>query len=161
MRRFLLSIALGGLLTACSFAPLVIHIEDYDTDVGLLGNSKVVFQKAKQNQTPPTPVKSIAIEGEVTYQQQDIILEFFASDGPPCTNQPISGVYVCDLSSDFESVGEVGFASGAKQSFQWSGSELTAGTNKGSLYLGVRLKSGLLTGGSLLFRNIVAKVVIF
>lgn len=161
MRRLLLVSLAAGILAACSVAPLIIHIEDYDTDVGLLGNSKVVFQKAKQDRTPPAAVKSVAIEGKLIYQQQDITLEFYASDGPPCTNQPISGIYVCDQSDNLERVGEVSFSGGAIQPFEWSGSQLTQGVNKGTLYMGVRLKSGLLTGGTLQFRNLIAKVALF
>lgn len=147
------------LLTACSQAPLSIPVADSSTDIALITGSSIVFQKANQTQNPPTPVKSIALEGTATYKTENSVFEFFASDGVPCNNQ-VGSVYICSPNASLESLGQTDFSSGASQSFRWSGTKLTDGTNKGTLYLGVRLKSGTLSSGTLRFSNMVAKVAI-
>lgn len=156
--RFLLLATV--LLAACSQVPLSIAIQDSQTDVVAINTSSIVFQKANQAQTPPTAVKSIQLEGTANYKTENVTMEFFASDGPPCSNQ-IGGLYTCAPSANTESIGETSFAGGASQGFKWFGSKLTDGINKGTLYLGIRLKSGLLTSGTIQFTNMVAKVAVF
>lgn len=160
MKR-LLVLPLLGLLAACTALPFSTSVKDYDSDVTLFGNNTVALQKAQLGQRPGVALKSIEIIGNVTYQQQDVTLEFYAADESPCSTV-LSGVYTCSVSSPtLESIGEVNFSSGVTQPFIWKGSKLTSGVNKGELYLGVRLKSGVLTGGTLQFRNMVAKVAVF
>ncbi|PZA07979.1 MULTISPECIES: hypothetical protein [unclassified Meiothermus] len=160
MKR-LFVVPLLGLLAACTALPFSTSIKDYDTKVALVGTSTVVLQRAQLDQRPGVALKSIEIVGNVTYQQQDVTLEFYAADQPPC-GTAFSGVYTCPANSpNLESIGQVNFSSGATQPFTWQGSELTSGVNKGELYLGVRLKSGQLAGGTLQFRNMVAKVAVF
>lgn len=119
------------------------------------------FQKSTQNQTPPAALKSVTLEGEALYQQSAVVLEFFASDGPPCATQS-GGVYRCAADpASMDTLGEANFASSSSQPISWSGARLTSGVNKGNLYIGVRLKSGIITSGTLKFRNLVAKVVLF
>jgi hypothetical protein len=150
-----------GLLAACTALPFSTSIQDYDTDVALVGNNTVALQQAQLGEQHGVTLKSIEITGSVTYQQQDVTLEFYAADQPPC-GTVISGVYTCPASSpNLEFIGQVDFSSGATQSFNWKGDKLTSGVNKGELYLGVRLKNGQLTGGTLQFRNMVAKVAVF
>jgi len=160
MKR-LFVVPLLGLLAACTALPFSTSIKDYNTDVALIGNTTVTLQQAQLGERPGVALKSIEIVGNVTYQQQDVTLEFYAADQPPCANN-LNGVYTCPVSSpNLESIGQVNFSSGATQPFTWQGSKLTSGVNKGELYLGVRLKSGTLTGGTLQFRNMVAKVAVF
>lgn len=148
-------------LVACSAAPLTISISDYQSGVTLIQDGAVYFQKSSQNQTPPAALKSVTIEGEALYQQSAVVLEFFASDGPPCATQT-GGAYRCAADpASMDTLGEANFASSSSQSIRWTGAKLTSGVNKNNLYIGVRLKSGIITSGTLKFRNLVAKVVLF
>lgn len=152
-------LALVGLLAGCSALPLSISIPDYESSVA--ANSAVItFQKTQQTQTPPSPAKSIAIEGQVTYSQ-DATLVFYASEEPPCGISG-GGVYSCSLNPDkMDKIGEINLQVGVSYSFRWEGTRLTNGINKNSLYIGVSLKDSLFTGGTLQFRNLVAKVAVF
>ena len=158
-RRIPLYLALT--LVACSAAPLAISISDYQAGVTLVQDGAVYFQKSSQNQTPPTALKTVALEGQAEYQHASVVLEFYASDGPPCSSQS-GGVYRCAVdTSTMDLLGEANFSSSATQAISWSGARLTSGVNKNNLYIGVRLKSGLVTSGTLKFRNMVAKVTVF
>lgn len=158
LRRIPLYLALT--LVACSAAPLTISISDYQSGVTLVQDGAVYFQKSSQNQTPPTALKTVTLEGQAEYQQASVVMEFYASDGPPCN--PSGGVYRCDVNtSSMDLLGEANFSSSVTQAISWSGTKLTSGVNKNNLYIGVRLKNGLVTSGTLKFRNMVAKVTIF
>jgi hypothetical protein len=160
MKR-LFVVPLLGLLAACTALPFSTSVKDYDTDVALIGNTIVTLQRAQLGERPGVALKSVEITGNVNYQQQNVTLEFYAADQPPCASK-VNGIYTCSVnSSSLESIGEVNFSSGATQPFTWGGDKLTSGVNKGELYLGVRLKSGTLTGGTLQFRNMIAKVAVF
>ena len=150
---------LSLLLAACSFAPISISIPDYSSSVAA-NFTAITFQKTNQTQTPSTALKSVALTGQITYDG-NATLEFYASDEPPCGSQ-VGGVYSCSLdTTKMEKIGESALQAGVAQSFSWGGSKLTGGVNKNSLYIGAKLKDGLLTGGTLKFRNMVAKVAVF
>lgn len=158
MKR-LFVVSLLGLLAACTALPLSIAIPGYTSKVAA-NNTVITFQKTQQTQTPPSPAKSITIEGQITYNQTATLV-FYASDTPPCDSQ-INGVYTCSFDSNtMESLGEISLQAGVPQNFVWQGAKLTGGINKNSLYIGVSLKDSLLTGGTLQFRNMVAKVAVF
>jgi len=152
-------LALSVTLVACSAVPLSIAIPDYDSPVAA-NSATITFQQTSQTQAPPTPVKSISIQGQITYNQT-ATLEFYTSDTPPC-GTVLGGVYTCSFDpSTMEKVGESALQAGVAQSFSWSSSRLTNGINQKTLYIGVALKSGLLSGGTLQFRNLVARVAVF
>lgn len=154
-RFFLLSLALA----ACSGVPLSIPIPDYSSSVVANGVT-IAFQKTQQTQTPSTPLKSVVITGQIIYDQTADLL-FYASDAPPCGNQ-LKGVYFCSFdSSTMEKIGESSLQAEVAQSFSWSGAKLTSGINKNNLYIGVKLRDMSLTGGTLQFHNLVAKVAVF
>ncbi|HEU4743162.1 MAG TPA: hypothetical protein VFS50_16315 [Meiothermus sp.] len=158
MKR-LLVLPLLGLLAACTALPLSISIPDYDSNVAA-NNTVITFQKTQQAQTPPSPAKSIAIEGKIIYSQSATLV-FYASEEPPCGMQ-IGGVYSCSFNPDkMDKLGEITLQAWIPQNFVWQGAKLTGGINKNSLYIGVSLKDSLLTGGTLQFRNMIAKVAVF
>jgi len=149
------------ILTACSAAPLTISLGEYQSGVTLVQDGAVYFQKSSQNQVPPTAFKSVTLEGQAVYQQAVVVMEFYASDGLPCNTQN-SGVYRCAVdTATMDLLGQSDFSGSDTQAINWSGTRLTNGVNKGNLYIGVRLKSGLITSGTLKFRNMVAKVALF
>lgn len=152
-------LALVGLLAGCSALPLSISIQDFNSSIAA-NSLKITFQKAQQAQTPPTPVQSITLEGQLTFNQSATLV-FYASAAPPCADQ-VNGVYSCDYKPNaMDSLGEIPLLAGQPRPFSWKGTRLTQGINQGSLYIGVGIKGSLFTGGTLQFRNLVAKVAVF
>lgn len=157
MRTAALGILLG-MLVGCTNAPLTVALQDFDVSIAAIQSGQAVFAKQNFNR-PPVPFTAVALEGNLTYQQGNIILNFYTSDGEPCA--PTGGVYVCNpADSNIQAAGSVSFQSAATQPLRLSGSKLTSGINSGNLWIGVRLESGLATAGTLQFRNMVAKVAV-
>ncbi|WP_018465721.1 hypothetical protein [Calidithermus timidus] len=161
MRRFLLSVALGGLLAACSGAPLSIAITVEPVDVSLISDGAIYFQKAGQMQKPPVGVKEIGLEGTANFTDRGV-LHFYATDQEP--DCPIIGSFFrCSSPSaaTMDDLGTLDFSKNSTSPLKWSGAHLTNGVNNQTLYIGVKLESLGLTSGRLSFENLVAKVVLF
>lgn len=154
--RAAVAILLVGLLVSCTSAPFTVGLRGFDVDVATLQMNRAVFVKQSFDR-PPFEVRHVVVTGNLTYQQGSISLVFYTSDREPCA--PTSGVYICDV-TDHEQVGSASFQSGATQPLRLSGSKLSSGINRGNLWIGVRLNSGLATAGTLQFRNMVARVTV-
>ncbi|WP_027893557.1 hypothetical protein [Calidithermus chliarophilus] len=161
MRRFLLSVALGGLLAACSSAPLSIAITAEPVNVSLISDGAIYFQKAGQVQKPPVGVKEIGLEGTAKFTGQGV-LHFYATDQEPnCASS--GGFFRCSSfdAATMDDLGTLDFSKNSTSPLKWSGAHLTSGVNNQTLYIGVKLESLGLTSGTLSFENLVAKVVLF
>lgn len=149
-----------GILLGCTRAPLTVHLGDFDVPVPVTWSDTrtVVFVK-REFSPPPVSIKYASLEGSLTYRSGDISLHFYAADSEPCP--PAHGVYICDRDDpDIQFVGSASFQTGATQPLRLSGSRITNGINRGNLWIGVRLHSGIATGGTLEFRNMVARVAV-
>lgn len=156
--RVAVFVVLLGLLMGCSNAPLTVALQDFDVPIAAVQSGQAVFTKQNFNR-PPVAFTAVALEGSLNYQQGNVRLEFYTSEDAPCA--PTGEVYVCDPSDPkIEAAGSVSFQTGPTQPLRLSGSKLTGGINNGSLWIGVRLESGLATAGTLQFRNMVAKVAV-
>ena len=150
--------ALLGLLVGCTNAPLTVALQDFEVSIATIQSGQAVFTQQNFNR-PPIAFTAVALEGNLTYQQGNVSLSFYTSDGEPCA--PTGGVYVCNPSSpNIQAAGNVSFQTGPTQPLRLSGSKLTSGINSGNLWIGVKLESGLATAGTLQFRNMVAKVAV-
>lgn len=150
--------ALLGLLVGCTNAPLTVALQDFEVSIATVQSGQAVFTQQNFNR-PPIAFTAVALEGNLTYQQGNVSLSFYTSDGEPCA--PTGGVYVCNPSSlNIQAAGNVSFQTGPTQPLRLSGSKLTSGINNGNLWIGVKLESGLATAGTLQFRNMVAKVAV-
>jgi len=151
-------VVLLGLLVGCTTATLSVPLKDFDVPFASIQANQVLFTKQEFNK-PPLALTSAALEGSLTYQQGNISLGFYTADREPCA--PTGGVYACNPNANnIEAAGSVSFQSGATQPLRLSGSRLTDGINRGDLWIGVRLESGLATTGTLQFRNMVARVAV-
>jgi hypothetical protein len=124
-------------------------------DVVAFQNNRIVFVK-QDFAKPPFALRKADLEGNLTYRSE-FAFSFYATDSEPCSNQS-NGVYLCEENPSFASIGSVNFQSGSTQPLRFSGSRLTSGINSGNLWIGVRLDKGLVTTGTLEFRNLVARV---
>lgn len=146
---------LVGLLFGCSNAPLSVPLRDFDVDVVAFQNNRIVFVK-QDFAKPPFALRKADLEGNLTYQT-GVAFSFYAADSEPCSNRS-NNYYVCEENPSFELIGSANFQSGSTQLLRFSGSKLTSGINSGNLWIGVRLDKGLVTTGTLEFRNLVARV---
>lgn len=153
-------LTLLGLLVGCTNAPLRVSLGDFDVDVALFQNNKVLFVKQSFDR-PPLSLTQVALEGYLNYRQQNVALAFYAADSEPCTPTLVGSgqIYLCDPAGS-DLLGSVSFASGARQRFEFSSPKLTSGINSGNLWLGVKQQSSLLTVGTLEFRTLVARVAV-
>lgn len=146
------------LFAGCSNAPITVPLQDFDVPIATIQSGQALFTKQNFNR-PPIPLSAVALEGSLTYQQGNVSLRFYAAEEEPCT--PTSGVYLCNTANPkIEQAGNADFQSGATQPLRLSGDKLTRGINNGSLWIGVKLESGIATAGTLEFRNMVAKVAL-
>ncbi len=151
-------VALLGLLVGCTRAPLTVALQDFEVPIATVQSGQAVFTQQNFNR-PPIALTNVALEGNLNYQQGNVSLSFFTSDGEPCA--PTGGVYVCNPSSpNIQAAGSASFQTGPTQPLRLSGSKLTSGVNSGNLWIGVKLESGIATAGTLQFRNMVAKVAV-
>jgi hypothetical protein len=149
-----------GILLGCASLPLTVPLGNFDVGVPPVWSDtrSVVFVK-REFRPPPVSIKYASLEGSLTYQEGDISLRFYAADSEPCP--PAHGVNICDRHDpDIQLVGSASFHTGATQPLRLSGSRITNGINRGNLWIGVRLHSGIATGGTLEFRNMVARVAV-
>lgn len=147
-----------GMLVGCTNAPLTVALQDFEVPIATIQSGQAVFTKQSFNR-PPVSFTSVALEGNLTFQQGNISLGFYTSEVEPCA--PTGGVYICNPADpSIQAAGSAGFQSGATQPLRLSGSKLTGGINSGNLWIGVRLESGIATAGTLHFRNMVAKVAV-
>ncbi|MER3444621.1 MAG: hypothetical protein C4333_11090 [Meiothermus sp.] len=161
MRRFLLSVALGSLLAACSSAPLSIAITAEPVEVSLISDGAIYFRKAHQLRKPPVGVKEISLEGTAKFTDQGV-LHFYATDQEPnCASS--GGFFRCSSfdAATMDDLGTLDFSKNNTSAVKWSGTRLTGGVNNQTLYIGVKLENLGLTRGTLSFENLVAKVVLF
>jgi hypothetical protein len=161
MRRFLLCVALGGLLAACSGAPLSIAITAEPVNISLISDGAIYFQKAGQMQKPPVGVKEIGLKGTASFTDRGV-LRFYATEQEP--NCPSSGSFFrCNGfdATTMDDLGTLDFSQRSTSPLKWSGARLTNGVNNQSLYIGVKLETLGLTSGRLSFEKLVAKVVLF
>lgn len=151
-------VLLLGLLMGCTNAPLTVALQDFDVPIATVQSGQAVFSKQNFNR-PPVALTAVALEGSLTYQQGNISLSFYTSEGEPCA--PTGGVYACNPNDpNIQAAGSASFQTGSTQPLRLSGSKLTSGINNGNLWIGVKLESGLATAGTLQFRNMVAKVAV-
>jgi hypothetical protein len=157
MRTAAIAVLLG-LLVGCTPAPLTVGLQDFEVPIAAIQSGQAVFTKQNFNR-PPVSFTAVTLEGNLTYQQGNISLVFYTSDGEPCA--PTSGVYICNPANPgIQEAGSARFQSGATQPLRLSGSKLTSGINSGNLWIGVKLESGVATAGTLQFRNMVARVAV-
>ncbi len=151
-------VVLLGLLVGCTNAPLTVALQDFEVPIATVQSGQAVFTKQNFNR-PPVAFTAVALEGNLTYQQGNISLRFYTSEGEPCA--PTGGVYVCNPNDpNIQAAGGASFQTGSTQPLRLSGSKLTSGINSGNLWIGVKLESGIATAGTLQFRNMVAKVAV-
>ncbi len=156
--RAIVIVALLGLLVGCTRAPLTVTLQDFEVSIATVQSGQVVFTQQNFNR-PPIAFTTVALEGNLNYQQGNVSLTFYTSDGEPCA--PTGGVHVCNPSSpNIQAAGSASFQTGPTQPLRLSGSKLTLGVNNGNLWIGVKLESGIATAGTLQFRNMVAKVAV-
>lgn len=146
-----------GLLLSCSNAPLSVPLRDFDINVTAIQTGKIAFVK-QGFEKPPVGLTKASLEGTLTYKT-GVSFTFYAADTEPCETQT-NGLYLCDQNPDIEVIGSASFDSSPTQSLLLSGDKLTNGINSGNLWIGIELKSGAFTAGTLRFRNLVAKVAI-
>jgi hypothetical protein len=149
-------VALLGLLVGCTRAPLTVALQDFEVPIATVQSGQAVFTQQNFNR-PPIALTNVALEGNLTYQQGDVSLVFYTSDGEPCA--PTGGVYICNPNDpNIQEAGSAHFQTAPTQPLRLSGSKLTSGVNSGNLWIGVKLESGIATAGTLQFRNLVARV---
>lgn len=155
-------IPLVVLLAACSAAPITVKLRDFDIPIATVQSGQVVFTQQSFSK-PSVGLSSVRLEGNLTYQQGPYVLSFYAANGEPCSTADPGGTYrVCDAGNpNIDLAGTVDFSAGATRPLSLSSGKLTQGINSGNLWIGVKLDSGLLTNGTLQFRNMVAKVAVF
>jgi hypothetical protein len=160
MKLFLLAAVPLVFLLGCTAAPITIPLQDFqfNNPTPHSDTSRVVFV-AQEFTRPPVPLASASLDGNITYQQGDFALSFYASATAPSCPSPQPGVYICS-SAGVPSIGRVDFLAGPTQSFRLSGSQLTSGINNGSLWLGVRLERGTAPVGTIRLHNMVARAAI-
>jgi len=146
-----------GLLVGCANTPLRVPLNDFDVDFAAIQIGKITFVKQGFNR-PPVGLSRVELEGSLTYKT-GVSFIFYATDSEPCNTQS-NGVYLCDPGPSFEQIGSADFQPGPTQPLLLSGTKLTSGINSGQLWIGVKLNSGLVTTGTLKFRNMVAKVAL-
>jgi len=143
--------------------PLRVPLADFEVNIALVPSDRVLFVKQRFDK-PPLSLSQVALEGYLTYRQENIALGFYATDATPCSPTRVGSedLYLCNPNQPgIAALGRVGFAGGATQRFEFSHSKLTSGINSGELWLGVRLEEGLATAGALQFRSLVARVAVF
>lgn len=156
--RVAVFVVLLGLLMGCTNAPLTVALQDFDVPIAAVQSGQAVFTEQNFNR-PPVALRAVTLEGSLNYQQGNVRLEFYTSEDEPCA--PTGGVYVCNPNNpNIQAAGSASFQTGSTQPIRLSGSKLTGGINNGSLWIGVRLESGVVTAGTLQFRNMVAKVAV-
>jgi hypothetical protein len=149
-----------GILLGCTRAPLTVPLGDFEVGVPPVWSDmrSVVFVK-REFRPPPVNIKYASLEGSLTFQEGPISLHFYAADSEPCP--PAHGVYICDPDDpDIQPVGSASFQAGATQPLRLSGSRITNGINRGTLWIGVRLDRGFTTATTLRFSNMVARVAV-
>jgi len=76
-------VALLGLLVGCTHAPLTVALQDFEVPIATVQSGQAVFTQQNFNR-PPIALTNVALEGNLTYQQGDVSLVFYTSDGEPC-----------------------------------------------------------------------------
>jgi hypothetical protein len=163
-------------LSGCDKTPISVGLEDFSVSIDATANTLgyVVYPyDSTKFEKPVVNVKTITVNGNVTASYNsltgdELTMTFYARATSPANNPDCDGssglVWICKADNEKAITGSYTFTNGQTQQITFGTSNadvLAAAVNNGEIWIGAEVTSGVATGVTLNFTNMVANVTIF
>jgi len=170
----LVLLAAAALLPACTQAPIHIKLDDFRIQIDAVGYTagQVIYPKEPTHFEDRYPnVKTVTVTGvmkaEFTPVQSPLVLSFYARvNDPAASDNCVDAVvaWVCDAEGELVLSRSYTVTNGAAQPFSLGDNNrwvLAEGVNRGEIWIGARVTSGIALDATFEFTDMVATVTLF